>query len=75
MNSGCKVRNRPRSSLAIRTGFAPRWMAFLGYALSPPLLFASRALEWGFGVFPVWVFLISVYILADNLRRPSLLAA
>ncbi len=63
------------STLGIRTGFAPRWMAFLGYALSLPLLFASRALDWGFGVFPVWVFLISVYILADNLRRPSQLAA
>jgi hypothetical protein len=59
------------STLAIRTGFAPRWMAFLGYASSLPLLFASRALDWNFGVFPVWVFLISVYILADNLRRPT----
>jgi hypothetical protein len=63
------------STLAIRTGFAPRWMAFLGYALSLPLLFGSRFLDWGFGVFPLWVFLISLYILVDNLRRPSPLAA
>jgi hypothetical protein len=63
------------STLVIRTGFAPRWMAFLGYALSLPLLFGSRFLDWGFGVFPLWVFLISVHILADNLRRPSQPAA
>jgi hypothetical protein len=62
------------STLVIRTGFAPRWMAFLGYALSLPLLFGSRFLDWGFGVFPLWVFLISLYILADNLLHPSQLA-
>jgi hypothetical protein len=59
------------STLAIRTGFTSRWIAFMGYALSLPLLFGSRFLDWGFGVFPVWVFLISFYILVDNLLRPS----
>ena len=59
------------STLIIRTGFVARWIAFLGYALSLPLLFGSRFLDWGFGVFPGWVFLISLYILVDNLLRPS----
>ena len=59
------------SPLALRTGFASRWIAFLGYALSLPLLFGSRFLDWGFAVFPVWVFLMSLHILVANLLRPS----
>lgn len=59
------------STLAVRTRFAPRWMALLGYGLSLPLLFGSRFLDWGFAVFPLWVLLISLHILVDNLRRPS----
>lgn len=59
------------STLVIRTGFAARWIAFLGYALSLPLLFGSRFLDWGFTVFPVWVFLMSLYILVVNLPQPS----
>jgi hypothetical protein len=57
------------STLGLRTGFVARWIAFLGYALSLPLLFGSRVLDWGFGVFPIWVFLMSLYILVDNLLR------
>jgi hypothetical protein len=57
------------STLAIRTGFASRWIAFLGYGLSLPLLFGSRLIDWGFLVFPSWVLLMSIYILVDNLRH------
>jgi hypothetical protein len=59
------------STLAIRTAFASRLIAFLGYALSLPLLFGIRLIDWGFLVFPGWVLLLSLYILIDNLRRPS----
>lgn len=61
------------STLVLRTGFVARWIAFLGYALSLPLLFGGRAIDWGFLVFPAWVLLMSLYILADNLRhgRPA----
>ena len=59
------------STLVLRTGFASRWIAFLGYALSLPLLFGSRFLDWGFAVFPVWVFFMSLHILVANLLRPS----
>ncbi|MFZ0255997.1 MAG: hypothetical protein WAN46_10170 [Gammaproteobacteria bacterium] len=62
------------STLALRTGFASRWIAFLGYALSLPLLFGSRFVDWGFTVFPVWVFLMSLHILVANLLRPSAVA-
>ena len=59
------------STLAIRTGFISRWLAFLGYALALALLLSGRSIEWILLVFPLWVLLISIHILIDNLRRPS----
>jgi hypothetical protein len=59
------------STVAIYTGFAPRWIALLGYALALILLFGSYYITWGFVVLPIWVFMISVYILTDALRRPT----
>ena len=59
------------STLAIRTGFIARWIAFLGYAVALLLLLSSRYIEGILLVFPLWVLLISLYILIDNLRRPS----
>jgi len=58
------------STVAIYTGFAPRWLAIFGYVLSLRLLFGSYYIRWSFVVFPLWVFLISVFILLDNLRQP-----
>jgi hypothetical protein len=63
------------STLAIRTGFFARWLAFLGYAFALFLLLSGRYIEWILMVFPMWVLLISIYILIDNLRRPSQAAA
>ena len=57
------------STIALHTAIAPRWLAILGYILAVPLLFGSYFFGWSFAVFPVWVFLLSVSILADNLRR------
>ena len=57
------------STIALYTGIAPRWLAVLGYALALLLLFGSYYISWSFAVFPVWVFLLSVCILADNFRR------
>jgi hypothetical protein len=62
------------STVAIYTGIAPRWLAVLGYGLSLLLLFGSYYLSWSFLVFPLWVFLISLCILMDNIRRPSEIA-
>ncbi|MGB8221378.1 MAG: hypothetical protein WCF10_02270 [Polyangiales bacterium] len=59
------------STLALRTGFIARWLAWLGYAVAVLLLLSSRYIEWILLVFPFWVLLISVYILIGNLRRPS----
>ena len=58
------------STLALRTGFIPRWIAFLGYAVALLLLLSSRYIEGILLVFPLWVLLLSLYILIDNLRQP-----
>jgi hypothetical protein len=59
------------STLAISTAFAPRWLAIAGYILALLLLIGSYYISWSFVVFPAWVFLISLYILRDNLRPSS----
>ncbi len=63
------------STLTIRTGITPRWIAFLGFACALLLLFSGRYIDWILLVFPLWVLMISIYILIDNLRRPSQTAA
>jgi len=55
------------STLSIRTGIFPRWMAFLGYALALLLLLSIGYLSWALLVLPLWVLLISCYILYANL--------
>ena len=57
------------STVVIYTGIAPRWIALVGYLLALILLIGSFYISWGFAVLPVWVFLISIYILIDNLGR------
>jgi hypothetical protein len=47
---------------------APRWMAFLGFALALILLAGSYYIAWSVAVLPLWVLLISIHILLDNLR-------
>jgi hypothetical protein len=57
------------STVVIYTGIAPRWIAYIGYLCALVLIAASYTIGWSFAVLPVWVLLISVYILMDNLRR------
>jgi hypothetical protein len=59
------------STIAISTGIAARWIAYLGYALAAFLLLGGGFTDWTFLMFPLWVLLMSGYILIDNLRRPS----
>jgi hypothetical protein len=59
------------STVAISTRFAPRWIAILGYVLALILLLGSSAMAWSIIVLPAWVLLVSIQILADNLRRPA----
>jgi hypothetical protein len=55
-------------TLALRTGILPRWMAFLGLALALFLLFSMGFFYWAPLVFPLWVLMISVHILVENLK-------
>ena len=59
------------STLATRTGIIARWIAFIGYAFALLLLLSGRYIDWILMLFPLWVLLISIYILIDNLRPPS----
>ena len=52
-------------TLAIRTGVFARWIAFLGYAFALFLLLSGRYVAWIIMVFPIWVLLISIYILVS----------
>lgn len=60
------------STLFIRTQVIPRWMAFLGYGLAAIMLFRLSHLDrlgWVALTFPLWVLLVSLYILIDNYRQ------
>jgi hypothetical protein len=52
----------------LRTAIIPRWMALLGYALALLLLLSVGYLCRAPVVFPLWVLLISGYILVAHLR-------
>ncbi len=57
------------SSLFIRTKAIPRWMALLGYLLAAIMIFRLRQIDrvgWVFLFFPLWILLISIYILITH---------
>jgi hypothetical protein len=56
------------STLGLRTGIVPRWMASLGLLLALALLLSLGSLPWVPLAFPLWVFMVSVHILFANLR-------
>jgi hypothetical protein len=56
-------------TLFLRTKVTPRWMALLGYVLALVLLVSISHVSWIFLVFPLWILLISIYILIENFRR------
>ena len=56
------------STVTIYTGMAPRWMALVGFVLALILLVGSYSIAWSVVVLPLWVLMISVHILVDNLR-------
>jgi hypothetical protein len=59
------------STVIFRTRIVPRWIAFLGFIMALILLVGSYYISWSFIVLPVWVLLISTYILIDNYRSPT----
>ncbi len=62
------------STLFIRNGIIPRWIAWLGFTLALIMVLRLGQLEriaWIILAFPAWVLLVSIYILIDNYRKKS----
>lgn len=59
------------ATIAIRTRILPRWITLPGYALAFLLLVSSHFVDWLGLAFPLWVFMLSSYILFENLRGPT----
>ncbi len=57
------------STVFLYTGITPRWLAISGYALALLVLFGSYYIGWSFLVFPLWVALVSIFIIIDTFRR------
>jgi hypothetical protein len=56
-------------TLALRTGFLSRWIAFLGLTLALFLILSLGIFYWAPLVFPFWILMISIEILVGNYRR------
>lgn len=55
-------------TLSLRTGITPRWMAIVGLVLALFLLLSMGFFSWAAIVFPLFVLMISVHILVENLK-------
>ena len=51
------------STIGLRTGTLPRWLAFLGYAVALLLLFSVSYFKGFILIFPAWVTLVSIELL------------
>jgi hypothetical protein len=60
------------SSIGLRTAFLPRWLAFIGFAVGLVLLLVITDFAWIALLIPLWVLLVSVYILVADLRQPPM---
>lgn len=56
------------ATIWFRTGLMPRWLAIVTYALAVVLLLVINLSLWITLVFPVWVFVVSAFILVRQLR-------
>lgn len=57
------------STIVLRTGSAPRWLAAGGYAVGVVTLLAVGSVAWIELLFPAWLLALSVHILIVGLRR------
>ena len=64
------------STIILRTGILPRWVALSGYGCAATLLLAMTNWPWIALLFPSWILVLSVCILTAEFRTaPSKLAA
>ena len=54
------------STVGMRTGALPRWVAYSGYVVALGLMVAAGEHKWVQLVFPAWVLMVSVVILATS---------
>lgn len=56
------------ATIGLRTGFMSRWIGWLGYAIGATLLLAIGITPWVRLLFPLWILLLSLDILARSFR-------
>ncbi|MFJ5218535.1 hypothetical protein ACIP98_27910 [Streptomyces sp. NPDC088354] len=59
------------STVALRLGTFPRWLALLGYLVGLTLLFVVPSVAWAELIFPIWAFVVSLHILVAGFRREA----
>jgi hypothetical protein len=57
------------ATIGVRSGVFPRWFALVGYLLGLVLLIAVSFVDWFILVLPVWVAVVSVFILRRERAR------
>ena len=57
------------STIGLRTGVLPRWIPYVGFAFGLILLFVITEFAWIALVFPLWVLLVSAYILYSDFQE------
>jgi hypothetical protein len=56
------------STIMLRTGILPRWVAYSGFASAAVLLFIITNWAWIALLFPLWILIVSACILVETLR-------
>jgi hypothetical protein len=56
------------STIVLRTGILPRWLAYSGFAFAAVLLLVITSWQWIALIFPLWMLMISVSILMAELH-------
>jgi hypothetical protein len=57
------------STIGLRTAVLARWVTFVGFALGLIMLFAITDFAWIALLFPLWVLLVTTYILTTEIYR------
>ncbi len=57
------------STIMLRTGIPPRWVAFAGFSCAVVLVLAITNWPWIALLFPCWMLLVSTHILLAEFRR------
>lgn len=57
------------STIVLKTERIPRWLAIIGYVFAAILLITITYVKWIDMIFPLWVLMLSLYILIENYRH------